>query len=64
MERYKKTSEVDELTRELLVTMISKIYVHEDKSLDIVFRFSNELEKMKEICEMSRNVEADNEIAV
>lgn len=64
LERYKKTTEVDELTRELLVTMISKIYVHEDKSLDIVFRFSNELEKMKEICEMSRNVEADNEIAV
>ena len=55
LENYRKTAEVDELTRELLVTMISKIYVHEDKSLDIVFRFNNELEKMKEICEMSKH---------
>lgn len=64
LERYRKTAEVDELTRELLVTMISKIYVHEDKSLDIVFRFKNELEKMKEICEISRNVDMNNEITV
>jgi hypothetical protein len=44
--------------------MVSKIYVHEDKSLDIVFRFSNELEKMKEICEMNRNMDVVNEMAV
>lgn len=63
-ERYRKTAEVDGLTRELLVTMVSEIYVYEDKSLDIVFRFSNELARMKEICEMSRSVDEDHEIAV
>ncbi len=64
LERYRKTAEVDELTRELLVTMVSKIYVHEDKSLDIVFRFGNELEKMKEICGMTGNTDLDNGIEV
>ena len=63
-ERYRKTAEVDGLTRELRVTMVSEIYVYEDKSLDIVFRFSNELARMKEICEMSRSVDEDHEIAV
>lgn len=47
LNRYRETADLGELTRELLVTMVKKIYVHEDKELDIVFRFSNELEELK-----------------
>lgn len=49
LEKYRKTADLGELTRELLVAMVSKIYVHENKTLDIVFRFSNELEKLESI---------------
>ena len=52
LERYKESKDLGELTRELLVTMVSKIYVHENKELDIVFRFSNELDKLKDINQM------------
>lgn len=55
LERYKETQDLIELTRELLVTMVSKIYVHENKELDIVFRFSNELDKLKGINQMVQN---------
>jgi len=46
LERMKETVEFQELTRELLVTMVEKIYVHEEKQMDIAFRFSNELDKL------------------
>lgn len=42
LERYRNTKDIGELTRELLVIMVSRVYVHEDKRLDIVFRFASE----------------------
>lgn len=53
LDKYRETADLGELTRELLVVMVSKIYVHEDKTLDIVFRFSNELEKLESISQMA-----------
>lgn len=55
LDKYRETKDLGELTRELLVTMVSKVYVHEGKELDIVFRFSNEMEKLKNICQMVQN---------
>lgn len=55
LDRYKESKTFKELTRELLVMLVSKIYVHEDKELDIVFRFSNELDKLKETNQMVQN---------
>lgn len=55
LDKYKESKDLGMLTRELLVTMVSKVYVHEDKKLDIVFRFSNELEKWKVISQMVQN---------
>ncbi len=42
---YKETKGLEELSRELLVRMVDKIYVYEDKKLDIFFRFSKVVEK-------------------
>lgn len=55
LDKYRETKDLGELTRELLVTMVSKVYVHEGKELDIVFRFSNEMEKLKSIHQMVQN---------
>ena len=55
LDKYKESKDLGTLTRELLVTMVSKVYVHEGKKLDIVFRFSNELEKLKVINQMVQN---------
>lgn len=46
LDRYKETKDLGELTRELLVTMVSKVYVHEKKKLDIVFRFCNGMDTL------------------
>lgn len=45
LDRYRESKDLGELTRELLVAMVDKVYVHEGKTLDILFRFSNEFEK-------------------
>lgn len=45
LEKFKETTEISELTRELLVIMVKKIYVYEGKKVDILFRFANGLEK-------------------
>ena len=55
LDKYRETKDLGELTRELLVIMVSKVYVHEGKELDIVFRFSSELEKLKSIQQMVQN---------
>ena len=55
LDKYRETKDLGELTRELLVTMVNKVYVHEGKELDIVFRFSNEMEKLKSIHQMVQN---------
>ena len=52
LNKYKETADLGELTRELLVTMVQRIYVHEEKEIDIVFRFLNELEELKFINQM------------
>lgn len=46
LEKLKDTMDIQELDRELLVTMVRRIYVHEDKRLEIEFRFKNEMDKL------------------
>lgn len=41
-------SEVDKLSRELLIALVEKIYVHEDKRMEIVFKFASELKALEE----------------
>ncbi len=53
LEKFRETAETGELTRELLVTMVKKIYVHEGKKVDIQFRFANEMEKLGMLSQMA-----------
>lgn len=46
LDKFRQNAEIIELSRELLVSTICKIYVHEDKRLEIEFRFANEFEKL------------------
>lgn len=52
IDKFKESADITELNRELLVSMISKIYIYEDKRLEIEFRFANEFEKLGIINQM------------
>lgn len=45
LDRLKETMEIQEFTRELLVSTVQKICIYEDRRLEIGFRFANEMEK-------------------
>jgi len=53
LEKFRETAKTGELTRKLLVTMVKKIYVHEGKKIDILFRFANEMEKLGMLSQMA-----------
>ena len=48
MDSFKENINVTELTRELVVTLIDRIEVSEDKSIEITFRFKDEFKHLKE----------------
>lgn len=46
IDKMKETLQLSELSRELLITTVKKIYIHEDKRMEIEFRFKNEMDKL------------------
>ena len=52
LEKLKETLDIQELDRELLVTTIRRVYVHEDKRLEIEFRFKSEMDKLAVLNQM------------
>lgn len=52
LEKIKDTLDIQELDRELLVTTIRRVYIHEDKRLEIEFRFKNEMDKLAVLNQM------------
>lgn len=52
LEKLKETLDIQELDRELLVTTIRKVYVHEDKRLEVEFRFKSEMDKLAVLNQM------------
>jgi len=48
MQSFKENRNVQELTRELVVTLIDRIEVFEDKSIEITFRFRDEYRQLQE----------------
>lgn len=48
IDSFLKYREVTELTRDLVLTVIDKIYVYENKRIEVVFNFRDELEGLKE----------------
>ena len=51
IQEFKRFQGVTELTRELVVTLIDKVYVYEDKRVKIEFNYRNELEYIYELRE-------------
>ena len=62
LDRIRETLEIHELTRELLVTTVRRIYVFEDKRLEIEFRFANEMEKLDLMRKLSHEKSAAQEV--
>ena len=62
LDRIKETLEIHELTRELLVTTVRRIYVYEDKRLEIEFRFANEMDKLALMCKLCHEKSAVQEV--
>ncbi len=56
LDELKKTTQIKELSRELLVLTIKRIYVYEDGCLDIVFRFEDELKKIGLLKQIQKTV--------
>ena len=56
LDELKKTAQIKELSRELLVLTVKRIYVHEDGCLDIVFRFEDELKKIGLLKQIQKTV--------
>ncbi len=52
LEKLKETLDIQELDRELLVTTIRRVYIHEDKRLEIEFRFKSEMDKLAVLNQM------------
>ena len=51
---FRKHPNVRKLERALLIELIDTAYVHEDKTLTIVFRFVDEVDRIMEFVEMNR----------
>ncbi len=49
VEQFAKYNEVQELTREMVVTLIDKVIIHEDKRIEIVFNFKDEIAYYRDI---------------
>lgn len=45
LEKLKENLDIQEFDRELLVTTIRRVFIHEDKRLEIEFRFHSEIDK-------------------
>ena len=53
VDSFIKYRNVESLSREMLLELVDKILVHEDKSITICFKFRNELEQCREILELN-----------
>ena len=62
LEKLKETMDIQELDRELLVTTIRRVYVHEDKRLEIEFRFKSEMDKLAVLNQMYRKKTSMQEV--
>lgn len=57
MDSFLKYREITELSRDIVITLIDKIYIYEDKRIDVQFNFRNEFESLKDFI-MSMRQEA------
>ena len=53
LERFKTQSELEELDRILLVSLVDRILIYDDNVVEIVYRYRNEIEKLNNILKAS-----------
>ena len=58
MQLYQRYHNVKALDRRLVVTLIDRIYVYEDKRIEIVFRFRDEYNSLLALLEQAASKEA------
>lgn len=58
LEEFNNMGEIKELNRTLLANIIERICIHEDKSIVIKFRYSDEYKKLLNLCEKLNTREA------
>ncbi len=49
LQRFRENTEVDELNHRLLVSMIDRIMIYEDNTIEIIYRYSDEMKKCEQI---------------
>ncbi len=51
LKQFRENPQIEELNRRLLVSLIDRILIYEDKSIDIVYRYTEEMRKCASILE-------------
>ena len=49
MNRFREHPQIEELNHRLLVSLIDRILIYEDKTVDIVYRYTDEMQKCASI---------------
>jgi len=62
LEKLRENLDIQELNRGLLVTAVRRVYIHEDKRLEIEFRFKSELDKPGVLSRMCREKTSMQEV--
>lgn len=63
LEDFRENMEIEKLDRMLLVSLIDKILVYEDKTVEIVFKYRNEMAKAVELVKGELEAEAVREVS-
>ena len=59
LEQYKDVLQVEELNRTTLVHLVEKIYVYDDKRVQVVLRHQNQFIKVAMLCDFLKHSEAE-----
>lgn len=63
LDDLRENMEIEKLDRMLLVSLIDKILVYEDKTVEIVFKYRNEMAKAVELVKGELEAEAMREVS-
>lgn len=58
LEEFRENMEIEKLDRMLLISLIDKILVYEDKTVEIVFKYRNEMAKAVDLIKDELEAEA------
>ena len=62
LEQYKDVLQVESLNRTTLVHLVEKIYVYDDKRVQVVLRHQNQFIKVAMLCDFLKHSEAEGKV--